>query len=75
MDAGLHVFEVEGEGLGRIVARATTLDPAGKSPLAALLFAGVHAVVYRHGTVGRLRVHVDRGLAAYLWEWLEKAVA
>jgi hypothetical protein len=70
MDAALHVFEIEGEGLGRIVARATTLDPAGKSPSAALLFAGVHAVVYRHGTVGRLRVHVDRGLAAYLWEWL-----
>ena len=74
MDAALHVFEIEGEGLDGIVARAATLDPAGKSPSAALLFAGVNAVGYRHGAANRLRVHVDRGLAAYLWEWLGQAV-
>jgi len=73
MDAALHVFEVEGEGLGGIVARATTLDPAGRSPSAAMLFAGVNAVVYRRGSADRLRVHVDRGLAAYLWEWFGQA--
>lgn len=75
MDAALHVFEIEGEGLGGILARATTLDPAGKSPSAALLFAGVSAVAYRHGAADRLRVHVDRGLAAYLWEWLASSLA
>ncbi|MBN9243229.1 MAG: hypothetical protein J0I98_10585 [Mesorhizobium sp.] len=74
MDAALHVFEIEGEGLDGIVARATTLDPAAKSPSASVLFAGVNAVVYRHGTANRLRVHVDRGLAAYLWEWFGQAV-
>jgi hypothetical protein len=74
MDAALHVFEVEGEGLAGVIARATTTDPAGKSPSAALLFAGVNAIVYRHATAGRLRVHVDTGLAAYLWEWFETAV-
>lgn len=75
MDAALHVFEAEGKGLDGIVARATTLDPAGKSPSAALLFAGVNAVAYRHGAADRLRVHVDRGLAAYLWEWFGQAAA
>lgn len=70
MDAALHVFEIEGEGIDGVVARATTLDPAGASASAAMLFAGVNAIAYRHGAANRVRVHVDRGLAAYLWEWL-----
>lgn len=69
LDAALHVFEVEG-GVDGVIARAATLDPEKASPSAALLFAGVNAVVYRHGARNRLRVHVDCGLAAYLWEWL-----
>lgn len=69
MDAALHVFDVEGEGLGGVIARATTLDPAMASPSAAVLFAGVNAVAYRYGAANRLRVHVDRGLATYIWEW------
>lgn len=69
MDAALHVFEIEGPALDDVVARATTLDPAGKSPSAAMLFAGVNAVVYRYGARNRLRVHIDRGFTAYLWEW------
>jgi hypothetical protein len=72
MDAALHVFEVEGEGVDDVIARATTQDPESASPSAAMLFAGVNAVVYRHGARNRLRVHVDCGLAAYLWEWLEQ---
>jgi len=74
MDAALHVFEVEGKGVDNVIARATTLDPKSASPSAAMLFGGVNAVVYRHGAANRLRVHVDRGLAAYLWEWLGQAV-
>lgn len=73
MDAALHVFEVEGKGLGGIVARAATLDPAGRSPSAAMRFAGVEAIAYRHGAASRMRVHVERGLAAYIWEWFGTA--
>ena len=69
MDAALHVFEIEGEGVDSVIARATTLNPQSASPSAAMLFASVNAIVYRHGARNRLRVHVDRGFAAYLWEW------
>lgn len=69
MDGALHVFEVEGKGIGAVIARAMTLDPATTSASAAMLFAGVNAVVYRHGHADRLLVHADRGLSAYLWEW------
>lgn len=69
VDAGLHVFEVEGPGVDGVVARATALDPGATSPSAALHFAGVTAIAYRHDKRDRLRVHIDRGLAAYLWEW------
>lgn len=69
MDGALHVFEVAGKGIGAVIARATTLNPATTSASATMLFAGVNAVVYRHGDANRLLVHADRGLAAYLWEW------
>lgn len=72
IDAGLHVLEIEGPGVVGVIARATTLDPAANSPSAAMLFAGVGAVAYRHAMPDRLRIHVDRGLAAYLWQWLEQ---
>lgn len=71
VSAGLHVFEAEGAALDGLVARATTLDPEARSPSAALTFAGAHAIVYRHGDA--LRIHVERGLAPYLWGWMEKA--
>ncbi len=72
LDAGMHVFEITGAGVPQVLARATTLDPQGRTPAASLLFAGVNALVYRHGDAERLRVHVDRGLAPYLWQWLEQ---
>ncbi|WP_136618295.1 MULTISPECIES: hypothetical protein [Mesorhizobium] len=71
ISAGLQVFEVEGAALDAFIARGTTLDPKQASASAALSFAGISAVVYRHG--GKLRIHVDRGLAAYLWTWMETA--
>lgn len=64
--AGLQVFEIDG-AWNEISARATPLDPKGKSASAAMSFVGIDAVVYRHGET--LRVHVDRGLAAYFWTW------
>ena len=71
ISAGLQMFEVEGMALDAFIARGTTLDPAKPSASAALSFAGISAVVYRHD--GKLRIHVDRGLAAYLWTWMETA--
>ncbi len=72
MDAGLHVFEIEGPDLDRLIARGTALDPGTASPSASILFAGVGALFYRFGNPDRARLHVDRGLAPYLWEWLEQ---
>ncbi|MDX8444055.1 hypothetical protein [Mesorhizobium captivum] len=73
MDAGLHVFEIEGPGLAGLVARGTALDPGQASRSASILFAGVSVLFYRLGSPDRARLHVDRGLAPYLWEWLEQS--
>jgi hypothetical protein len=71
ISAGLHIFDVGGEAVDAFIARGTTLDPKQASESAALSFAGIDAIVYRHETT--LRIHVDRGLAAYLWTWMETA--
>ncbi|MFC3327192.1 hypothetical protein [Mesorhizobium cantuariense] len=71
ISAGLQVFEVEGRALDTFIARGTTLDPSQASASAALSFAGISAIAYRHED--RLRIHVDRGLAAYFWTWMEQA--
>ncbi|PZN56005.1 MAG: hypothetical protein DIU65_05515 [Proteobacteria bacterium] len=71
IDAGLHVFELEGRELSDVLSRATTLAPESNTASASVLFAGVNAVLYLFGSRDRARVHVDRGLAPYLWEWLE----
>lgn len=73
MDDGLHVFEIEGPGLDRLIARGTALDQGAASPSASILFAGVGVLFYRFGNQDLARLHVDRGLAPYLWEWLEQA--
>jgi sarcosine oxidase gamma subunit len=72
VDTGLHVFEIDGPQMRDILVRATALDPDGGTASAALLFAGVNAFVYRYGSAGCIRVHVDCGLAPYLWQWLEQ---
>ena len=64
-------FEASGAGVRDLLARAVTVDPDHPGPCAAMPFGGVMAVVYRHGDAGTLRIHVDRGLASYLWEWFE----
>ncbi|TMQ32703.1 MAG: hypothetical protein E6K70_17095 [Planctomycetota bacterium] len=74
VDAGLHVFEIEGPGLAGLVARATALDPGQASRSASVLVAGVNGLFYRFGNPNRGRLHVDRGLAPYLWEWLEHSL-
>jgi hypothetical protein len=69
--SGLRVLDAQGAGVRDLLARATTVDPDDPGPSAALLFCGLTCTVYFHGDRQTLRVHVDRSLAAYLWEWLE----
>lgn len=64
-----HVIEIEGDGIDALIGEATAMDPAAQSPSAMILFAGQQAIVYRHN--GGLRVHIERGFAPYLWQWLE----
>jgi sarcosine oxidase gamma subunit len=69
VSAVYHVFEIEGPGLDALIGEATAMDPAIGSPSAAILFAGQQAIAYDHG--GRLRLHIERGFAPYIWQWLE----
>jgi sarcosine oxidase gamma subunit len=69
VSAMYHVFEFEGTGLPDLIAEAMFVDPNAKSPSAATIFAGQQAIVYYRD--GRLRVHVERGFAPYIWQWLE----
>lgn len=69
--SALRVLDARGPGVRDLLARATTIDPDNPGPSAALLFCGLTCTVYFHGDRQTLRLHVDRGLAAYLWEWLE----
>jgi hypothetical protein len=73
MNAGLLIFEIGGAGLDEMLARATTLDPQKTSASASVLFAGINVLLYRFETDARARIHVDRSLAPYLWEWLEQS--
>lgn len=69
VSATYHVFEFSGEGVASLIEEAMFIDPSLESPSAATMFAGQQAVVYRHE--GKLRVHVERGFAPYIWQWLE----
>jgi hypothetical protein len=69
VSAMYHVFEFEGSGLDALIGEAMFIDPNGQSPSASTMFAGQGAVVYYHE--GRLRVHIERGFAPFLWQWLE----
>ncbi|MEP9397438.1 hypothetical protein [Mesorhizobium sp. KR2-14] len=75
IDAGMQVIELSGADVPEVFARGTTLYPQGSTPTASLLFAGANALVYRYGSADRMRIHLDRGLAPYLWQWLEQTVS
>ena len=68
VSATYHVFEFSGEGVPSLIEEAMFIDPELQSRSAATMFAGQQAIVYRHG--GKLRVHVERGFAPYIWQWL-----
>ncbi|KSV74472.1 hypothetical protein N182_27915 [Sinorhizobium sp. GL2] len=67
--AGLHVFQLSGKNAFDMVCRATTIDPANPGPSAATHFAGAMVFLYCHRDKQTLRLHIDRGLATYLWSW------
>jgi hypothetical protein len=69
--SAFRILEARGEGVHDLLARATTIDPDNPGPCAALPFCGVTCSVYFHADIQTLRVHVDRGLAAHVWAWLE----
>ena len=71
-DDGYAVFEISGEGLGKVVAQASSADTEAGSRSASIMFAGVPALLYRTAP-STARVHVESPLAAYLQAWLEGA--
>jgi len=69
VSAMYHVFEFDGDGIEALLQEAMFVDPNVQSPSVASMFAGQQALVYHHE--GKLRLHVERGYAPYLWQWLE----
>jgi hypothetical protein len=68
MTGALAVLDVMGPKRMDLVARATAIDPAWRSPSAALHFAGVLSALHSHGEA--LRLHFDRGLVTYMADWI-----
>ncbi|MGD0640522.1 MAG: hypothetical protein ABSC22_07225 [Roseiarcus sp.] len=73
MDDAFVVLDLEGPGLADLLSKATTLDFADASPSAALAFAGLPCLAYRHARPDVLRLHVERPLACALAEWMRLA--
>lgn len=69
MSGALHVFEFSGPRVMDLVERAAIIDPENPGPSAAVSFAGVTSCLYRYDNEETLRLHLDRGLAPYLWSW------
>jgi hypothetical protein len=53
------------------LGRAAVVDSGNPGPSAAVSFAGVTCYFYRHRNLQTLQVHVERGLASYVWSWCE----
>ena len=77
MTDGLVAFEISGPRAGEIVSASCTLDPRGdilaRGRCSQTLFGGVKVVLYPHGD--GFRLHAERPFAAFLLEWLRKAVS
>jgi sarcosine oxidase gamma subunit len=69
VSAMYHAFEFSGDGVEALLQEAMFVDPNIESASAASMFAGQMAIVYHHA--GKLRLHVERGYAPYIWQWLE----
>lgn len=71
VSATYHVFEISGTGVPDLLREALLIDPDNAGPSAAVVFAGLQAILYCVGSRETLRLHVERGHAAYLVNWLE----
>lgn len=71
VSAMYHVFEISGAGVPALLGEALLIDPDNAGPSAAVVFAGLQAVLYCIDSKETLRLHVERGHAAYLINWLE----
>ncbi len=68
MTGALAVIEITGPKAMALFARGSAVDPAGNSPSATLSFAGIP--LSAHFEADALRLHLDRGLVAYLMGWI-----
>lgn len=75
LSAALQIFEISGANAVPLILRGTPLDPAAAGPCAVVAFAGINVSLYRFDRSELFRVHVDRGLATYLWTWFEEAAS
>lgn len=66
-----HVFEISGPGVHDLLREALLVDPDNAGPSAAVMFAGLQAILYCLESRETLRLHVERGHATYLVNWLE----
>lgn len=69
----LAVLQIDGARSAELLARATAVDFIAGSPSAALQFAGMTAVLYRHDA--GMRLHLDRGLVDYAFDWVQASGA
>ena len=68
------IFEISGDSVSQVFARATTLNWQGDSKSASMQFSKLNALVYRHGEENKLRIHIDSPHATYFWSWLEQVI-
>ncbi len=64
------IVDLEGPAMEHVIREGTAADLAASSPSAAILFAGVQAVLYRPSAL-IARLHVESPFGPYLWRWLE----
>ena len=64
------VFCIAGPGTLEFLSLGAAVFVACPSATAVRIFAGLHAILYRHGSESAVRVHVARPRAAALLKWL-----
>ena len=65
------VVDLEGPAVEEVIREGTAADLGASSPSAAILFAGVQAILYRRAE-RHARLHVEAPFGPYLWRWLEE---
>jgi sarcosine oxidase gamma subunit len=72
VDDAWVILDLEGPELADLIAKATSLDFTDASPSASLIFAGLTCIAYRYERPSRLRLHIERPLAAAFAEWARR---